>query len=106
MPIALFADVIPQEARDLGTMGSQAILAVGLIAVAAALVYVFKLGRQDVATLQERNEKKEKEMRAEFSAAMKDHSEAIRQISAESKANTAAILSRLDRLEMHLPDGR
>lgn len=119
--IAPFADVITQEARDLGTMGGQALLGVAVLALTTALVVLFRLWRADMAEkrkefvdqinlLAEKHEEAEqrwrdemRQQRADFSAALKDVSDAVRQSATESRANAAAIIARLEHLERSAP---
>lgn len=117
----LFADLIPPDARDLGTMGAQAILGVGVLALSWALVYVFRTWRADAEKLADKNDTDRKEQRGEYLQSLKEitsantaainqlaaeskaNTNAITELAAELKANTTAILERLDRLELHIP---
>lgn len=118
MPI--FAEAVLDQAEKLGTMGSQALLGVGVLALTVCVGVLFRIWRSDVKKMQVKHDAEKKEQRAEYTTMLKEMSEAIRQLSGESKANanainqlaneskanTAAIINRLDRLEMHLPDTR
>lgn len=112
MLLALLAE-IPQEARDLGTMGSQALLGVAVLSLTATVGVLFKIWRGDVRELQTKHDAEKREQRTEYTTALKEISAAVRlvaeeakenaaalnQLAAESKANTASIINRLDRLE-------
>jgi uncharacterized membrane protein len=111
----LFADVIDPE--KLAQTGSPYVLSVAVVAVSAALVYVFKTWRGDVQTMQAKHDQEKKEQRTEYTDALdkvtlavqavageaEATSRAMEQLARESQANTAAVLNRLDRLESHLP---
>lgn len=93
--LALFADVITQEARELGTMGSQALLGVAVLALVAALVFIFKTWRADTDKHQKRLDDQQekhdtdiKEQRAEHTAAMGKVGDAMKALTDESRAHT------------------
>ncbi len=122
----MFFAEITQEARDLGTMGSQALLGVGVIALSTVVVVLFRMWRSDMKEKRQEFEQELRTGRDEFLGSLKDaradhlgslkdalsavqavaaeakaNTAAVQALTLEMKANTAAIIARLDRLESH-----
>ena len=90
----LWSDVIPQEAKDLGAMGSQALLGVAVMSLVAALVFIFKTWRSDVDKsiqrmdeLQKKHEVAMKEQREMQTAAIERVVEAVKVMAEESRVH-------------------
>lgn len=113
MPV--FAQTLPfPDAEALATKGTPYVLAICVLALAAALVWVVRAWRGDMADkrreflaelekMEVRWWAESKDIRKEFREALREVVEENKQSVAafvqESKANTAAVLERLDRLD-------
>lgn len=101
----LFAELIPQEAKDIGNMSVAGLLGVGLFVFAGVVIYLFRRGeKKDAETkadqkesqekhekrldeMQERHEASIKEQRAEHTAAMGKIADAVKVVADESRAH-------------------
>lgn len=122
----LFADLIPQEARDLGSLGATSLMGVGLFVFAGVIVWVVRTWRSDVEKMekrlsdqQDKHDQEKKEQRTEYMLGLREISDTVKAVGAEARANTQAlqalametkantttILARLDRLETHVHGG-
>lgn len=122
----LFAELIPQEARDLGSLGVSGLMGVGLFVFAGVIVWLVRTWRSDMEKMERRlsdqqakHDQEKKEQRGEYMVGLREISDTVKAVGAEARANTQAlqalametkantttILARLDRLETHLPTG-
>lgn len=96
----MFGDVITQEARDLGTMGSQALLGVGVLALTTAVIFLFRLWRADTKEIQTRHDAvlkeqqtkhdaEKREQREAYTEALSEITKAVQAVHEEAKAHAA-----------------
>lgn len=120
----LFADLIPQDAKDLGSLGVNGLLGLGVFTFAGVIVYLFlrqeKERKEQEARLDEKQDKHDRaietaqakhdmairEHRTEFTAALSKVTDAVKAVAEESRASAVECRANITALREDLKRDR